>query len=558
VIRRTRSAVLLAGLVIANPLVAQQAGPLQRANALINQGQPAQAIPILDSLTTAQPDLAQAWGLLGAALLAARKIDRAIPALERAITFPRIRPPSLYNLGLALSYAGRMDDAFARLKEASATGRIDMTQLGTDPDAELVRADPRYPTLLPTAADYAAPFVEKVRILNEWDGDSTGDQFGWIARDVGDVDGDGIHDVVTSAPTAHQSAGVVYLYSTRTNARVWSVAGHAGDQLGLGVEGAGDVNADGVPDVVAGAPGGDYTLLLSGRDGAVIQRLAARQPGELFGRKVGAAGDQNGDGHADVLIGAPLNDAVAQDAGRVYLVSGLDGSDLRVYSGEGAGHRFGDAVAGVSTPAPGLLVIGAPGVPGGGRTYVYRGTSLKPAFTIEADSTGVQLGGMFVSVVGDVDGDGVPDAYASDWPNRALGPSTGRIYVYSGATGRPLHVLTGEGPGQGFGIGVANAGDVNKDGHDDLVIGAWQFAGAAASGGKVYLYSGADGTLLGAVTGRVMGETLGFDATGLGDVNGDGVPDMLVTSAWSAIHGTRSGRVLVLSGADLLKAGAAR
>jgi hypothetical protein len=50
-----------------------------------------------------------------------------------------------------------------------------------------------------------------------------------------------------------------------------------------------------------------------------------------------------------------------------------------------------------------------------------------------------------------------------------------------------------------------------------------------------------------------MGETLGFDATGLGDVNGDGVPDLLVTSAWSAIRGTRSGRVLILSGADVMR-----
>jgi hypothetical protein len=85
------------------------------------------------------------------------------------------------------------------------------------------------------------------------------------------------------------------------------------------------------------------------------------------------------------------------------------------------------------------------------------------------------------------------------------------------------------------------------------VIGAWLFAGSAAMGGKVYLYSGADGALLGSVTGRVMGETLGFDATGLGDVNGDGVPDLLVTSAWSAIRGTRSGRVLILSGADVMR-----
>ena len=154
---------------------------------------------------------------------------------------------------------------------------------------------------------------------------------------------------------------------------------------------------------------------------------------------------------------------------------------------------------------------------------------------------------MFVSVVGDVDGDGTPDVYASDWSNTAKGRSTGRVYVHSGATGARLLTLTGEAAGDGFGIGVADAGDVNHDGHADLVIGAWQHAGAAASGGKVYLYSGKDGSLLRAWTGKVMGDTLGFDATGLGDVDGDGTIDLLVTSAWSAIHGYRSGRMFVIS-----------
>ncbi len=155
---------------------------------------------------------------------------------------------------------------------------------------------------------------------------------------------------------------------------------------------------------------------------------------------------------------------------------------------------------------------------------------------------------MFESVVGDVDHDGTADIYSSDWPNSARGRSTGRIYVYSGKTHQPLITLTGENPGDGFGIGVADMGDINRDGHDDLVIGAWQFNGAAPSGGKIYVYSGKDATLIRSLTGRVPGETLGFDATGLGDVNGDGIPDLLVTSAWSGINGTRSGRVLVISG----------
>ena len=64
----------------------------------------------------------------------------------------------------------------------------------------------------------------------------------------------------------------------------------------------------------------------------------------------------------------------------------------------------------------------------------------------------------------------------------------------------------------------------------------------------MYLYSGKDGSLMHTYTGKVPGETFGFDATGMGDVDGDGVIDFLVTSAWSAINGTRSGRTFILSG----------
>jgi hypothetical protein len=155
---------------------------------------------------------------------------------------------------------------------------------------------------------------------------------------------------------------------------------------------------------------------------------------------------------------------------------------------------------------------------------------------------------MFASVVGDVDNDGVEDVYGSDFVNSAKGPSTGRAYIHSGADGRRLLSLTGEGAGDGFGIGSADVGDVNRDGHDDILVGAWQFSGAASSGGKIYLYSGKDGSLLRAITGRVPGETLGFDATGIGDVDGDGTPDLLITSAWSNVAGFRSGRTWVISG----------
>jgi hypothetical protein len=155
-----------------------------------------------------------------------------------------------------------------------------------------------------------------------------------------------------------------------------------------------------------------------------------------------------------------------------------------------------------------------------------------------------------MSVVGDVNADGTPDLYVADWADSSTAQGVGKIYVFSGTDGSVLLRKTGEAAGDGFGIGVADTGDVNGDGHDDLLVGAWQHASAAVSGGKLYLLSGKDGDLLASVTGNVPGETLGFDTTHVGDVDGDGHTDFLVTSAYSAVNGYRSGRVFILSGAS--------
>ncbi|MGH7621476.1 MAG: FG-GAP repeat domain-containing protein, partial [Gemmatimonadaceae bacterium] len=243
------------------------------------------------------------------------------------------------------------------------------------------------------------------------------------------------------------------------------------------------------------------------------------------------------------------NGANGVGAGRAYVYSGKDGHLLLTLTGERAGDAFGSTVAGYSDAKHTLLLVGAPSAGAGkvGRTYVYDGLSTKPKFIIESDATGRALGAMFISVPGDVDGDGVPDVYASDYTNAAKGPSTGRVYVHSGRDGKRLLTLTGEGPGEGFGIGPATVGDVDHDGHADLVIGSWQYAGAAASGGRVYLYSGRDGHVLATFTDRIPGDTFGFDAVGIGDVDHDGTVDLLLTAAWSGVHGNHSGRIFIVS-----------
>jgi len=550
-------AVALVGVIAITGLraiarAAQPAG-IPQALAAIQKQDWDGAIAILEPLAKAQPENPQVWRFLGFAYQSRKDLDKAMAAHLKAAEFPATRPTALYNIAMIHALEGDKDAAFEWLEKARATKKVDLTQIGTDADAVSLKDDPRFARLFPSKAEFADPFVEPATIIREWDGESAGDQFGWIARNIGDVDGDGVNDVTTSAPTRTigdaKNAGKVYVYSTKSGTLLWSADGPAGGQLGLGIEAAGDTNKDGIPDVVAAAPGADRAYVYSGRDGKVLLSLDAPQKGEGFGRHVADTGDLNGDGYADVIIGAPLNDATAEDAGRAYVYSGKDGSILLTLTGEAAGDQFGAAVAGARDEDQLFILVGAPnaGPSHTGRTYVYKNLTQKPAFVIESDDTGAQLGGMFISVVGDVDGDGTPDVYASDWPNNAKGRSTGRIYVHSGKTGARLLTLTGEAAGDGFGIGPADAGDVDGDGHADLVIGAWQQANAAASGGKVYLYSGKDGSLIRAWTGKVMGETFGFDATGIGDVDGDGAIDLLLTSAWSAINGTKSGRMFIIS-----------
>jgi hypothetical protein len=110
-----------------------------------------------------------------------------------------------------------------------------------------------------------------------------------------------------------------------------------------------------------------------------------------------------------------------------------------------------------------------------------------------------------------------------------------------------LYAFTGETAGDGFGSTQATAGDVDGDGTPDLILGAWQYGGAAISGGRAYLYSGKTGKLLKTFTNRIPGDTFAFDAVGIGDVDADGTVDLLITGGGSAINGFRSGRVFIIS-----------
>jgi hypothetical protein len=411
----------------------------------------------------------------------------------------------------------------------------------------------------PDPEDQEAPsswFVEPTRVLKVFPGEAPGGQFGWEAADVGDLDGDGIHDVVTSAPFLQVEGvprGRVYVYSGATGKALFQKTGAPREQLGLSVSGAGDVDADGTADVCVGGPGArggaGAAYVLSGADGKVLLEIRGDAAGDQLGAEVAPAGDFDGDGHADLLVSAPRCDAGGADAGRVLVCSGADGSRLVTLDGESAGDQFGTTISADRFEDELFLVVGAmnAGAASRGRVYVYWGEELELLHEVEADARNVNLGRFFSSVIGDANGDGEADFYFVDFESGADVAASGRAYVLSGSDGRLLHTFTGR-AGEGLGIGDARAGDVDGDGCADLIVGAWQNAEGAPGAGKAYLYSGKDGKLLRSYTCKVAGDTFGFDATGIGDVDGDGGLDFLFTSAWSNEGGPRTGRALILAG----------
>ena len=516
---------------------------------------------ILEVVTEREPQNARAWQLLGYSLHAQGRLDEALAAHTTAAGFPATASLAAYNAACACALLGRADDAFAWLGKAKAAGH-NLAAARTDPDFASIRQDARFTALFPSVLSGAALFVEQPRILYTLVGEVPGDQFGWVGRIIGDVDGDGVLDFATSSPS-HKSGGIsagrVYLYSGKAGQLLWTMDGAIGETLGSGVAPAGDVNADGVPDVIAGAPGrgpsgqrAGEARVFSGKDGALLLTLSAGEPTDGFGTKVCSLGDLDGDGHAELLVGALNSNAGGPKSGRAYAFSGKDGAQLFAIDAESAGDGFGSAVDSTTSGDERLVAIGAmtAGPTNTGRVYVYRVTieGAELAFTIDGDKTAATLGQYFVAIAGDVDADGVEDVFSTDFNNSARGSSTGRAYVHSGKTGELLRTFTGTVPGEGFGTSRSIAGDVNRDGHADFIVGAWQHASSAPSGGRCYLLSGKDGSELARYTCKQAGDTFGFDAVGIGDVDGDGGVDFLLTSAWSPALGPKTGRVFVIAG----------
>lgn len=361
-----------------------------------------------------------------------------------------------------------------------------------------------------------------------------GSLYGWAVSELQDVDDDGVTDWVTGGVIdGAEFNGSVEIRSGATGTLLHRRTGDARALLGHAIADTGDVDGDGTHDVAVGAPGAGvrgYVELLSGATGEVLHRIDGFGELDFFGAAVGDAGDLDQDGFADVLIGAPDT----AEGGTAYVFSGATAELLRTYPAPEPGAAFGGGTDGAGDlDGDGAVehIIGAneAGPDDRGAAYVFDGATGDLVFTFTATSGGDEFGRFFVAGVGDVDGDAVPDLYVGDFADDTDGENAGSASVFSGADGSLVHRFVGE-PGSGMGPGRA-AGDLDRDGLTDLVVGSWTDSTGAPEGGQVTVFAGRTGEALWTITSQREGEQLGFDAIGLGDVTGDGRIDLLVSAA---------------------------
>ena len=344
-----------------------------------------------------------------------------------------------------------------------------------------------------------------------------------------------------------------------------------GDYFGNAVADAGDVNGDGVADILVGASeaevgglgGSGKAYVYSGTDGSLIHDWSGPHGNARMGNAVSTAGDVNGDGFDDVIVGI-YNAASAGNtkAGRVVVYSGVDGSTILRWDGTSADEYFGSAVAGGrdfdGDLIPDLVVGSANADPSGGSNRtgfvnVYSGATGALIYQIPGESNGDQFG-REIAMLDDVDSDGVADlligAPLADLP--AGGSNAGAAYVYSGASGTQLFRMDGEAVGDGFASSVSSAGDMNADGVPDLIVGSpWASAGGMNAAGAAYAHSGVDGSLLFQWNGEASGDVMGKAVSGATDIDQDGHADVLVGAYGTDTLGkSNRGSVYLYSGAD--------
>ena len=296
----------------------------------------------------------------------------------------------------------------------------------------------------------------------------------------------------------------------------------------------------------------------------------SNQVSAQFGYSVAGAGDVNGDGYTDALIGAYNYSNGASSEGRVYLYlgasTGLSTTPLWTAESNQAGAWFGYSVAGAGDlNGDGFsdIIVGAPLYDNGevteGRVYVYLGSasgpSEAPSWTVESNQAGAWLG-VSVASAGDVNGDGYSDIIigASFYDNGEA--DEGRAYLYLGSSIGVSSSAEWIGESQQasaeYGLSVSSAGDVNKDGYSDVIIGAQSYDNGSNDQGMAYLYLGSSMGLSSSATWTAESDQangyFGRSVSKAGDINGDGYSDVIVGAQGYSNGESNEGRAYLYLG----------
>ncbi len=426
-----------------------------------------------------------------------------------------------------------------------------------------------------------------------------GSRYGSTVAPAGDVNGDGFRDALIAAPfwdqgEADEGAAFVFLGSA-TGIVAAGDPGNAAAQLesdqvfanlGYSAASAGDVNGDGYGDVIVGAPyydagesdegaafvflGSATGIVAAGDPGNAAARLESNQPAVYLGGSVASAGDVNGDGYGDVIVGAPYYDAGESDEGAAFvflgsatgIVAAGDPGNAAAQLESDQGFAFlGSSVASagdVNGDGYGDVIVGAElydaGESNEGAAFVFLGSPTgivaagdpgNAAAQLESDQ-GSALLGSSVASAGDVNGDGYGDVIVGALYYAAGESDEGAAFVFLGsptgidAAGDPGNAaarLESNQPAASLGWSVASAGDVNGDGYGDVIVGAYRFDAGEVDGGAAFVYLGsATGIVTAGDPGNAAAQLnsyqayayLGYGVASAGDVNGDGYGDVIV------------------------------